>query len=171
MRCRLGGSVERRWTGKAVTEEAETECELNEIQGLWKEELELSYRRRNSMKRSIFSVVLILVMFLIFGGAGVTHAQKPFVLNTAWQPEHETFIPWYAKEKGWDKEEGLDLQLHFFDSGMAQMEALPAKQWVIAGMGGVPANVGALRYGTVLFASATMSPRPTALWCGPTAPS
>jgi len=104
------------------------------------------------MKRSIFSVVLILVMFLIFGGAGVTHAQKPFVLNTAWQPEHETFIPWYAKEKGWDKEEGLDLQLHFFDSGMAQMEALPAKQWVIAGMGGVPANVGALRYGTVLFA-------------------
>ncbi len=61
-------------------------------------------------------------------------------------------LAWYAKEKGWDKEEGLDFQLHFFDSGMAQMEALPAKQWVIAGMGGVPANVGALRYGTVLFA-------------------
>lgn len=104
------------------------------------------------MKRSIFSVVVITVLSLVFAGFGVVHAQKSVKLDLAWQPEHETFAAWYAKEKGWDKEEGLDFQLHYFDSGMAQMEALPAKQWVIAGMGGVPANVGALRYGTVLFA-------------------
>ena len=104
------------------------------------------------MKRSIFSVVLIVAVSLVFAGFGVAQAQKPVVLKMAWQPEHETFAAWYAKEKGWDKEEGLDFELNFFDSGMAQMEALPAKTWVIAGMGGVPANVGALRYGTVQFA-------------------
>lgn len=104
------------------------------------------------MKRSIFTAVLIIAVSFVFATFGVAHAQKPVVLKMAWQPEHETFAAWYAKEKGWDKEEGLDFQLNFFDSGMAQMEALPAKTWVIAGMGGVPAIVGALRYGTVLFA-------------------
>ncbi len=104
------------------------------------------------MKRSILVVILIVAVSLVCGGFGVVHAQKAFKLDLAWQPEHETFAAWYAKEKGWDKEEGLDFQLHYFDSGMAQMEALPARQWVIAGMGGVPATVGLLRYGTVLIA-------------------
>ena len=31
--------------------------------------------------------------------------------------EHETFAVWYAKEKGWDKEAGLDLSMLRFDSG------------------------------------------------------
>jgi NitT/TauT family transport system substrate-binding protein/sulfonate transport system substrate-binding protein len=38
-----------------------------------------------------------------------------------------------------------------FDSGMAQMEALPAKQWVVGGTGGVPMMFGALRYGAYLI--------------------
>ena len=32
---------------------------------------------------------------------------------TAWLGEHEAFLMWYAKEKGWDAEAGLDIQMHF----------------------------------------------------------
>ena len=63
----------------------------------------------------------------------------------------ESFIFWYAKEQGWDKDEGLDFQIHFFQTGMDQLEALPAKQWVVGGTGTVPILVGALRYNTYLI--------------------
>ncbi|MDO9633279.1 MAG: ABC transporter substrate-binding protein, partial [Humidesulfovibrio sp.] len=39
-----------------------------------------------------------------------------------------------------------------FDSGMAQLEALPAKQWVLGGTGGVPMMFGALRHNAYLIA-------------------
>jgi len=35
--------------------------------------------------------------------------------------------------------------MHMFDSGMAQIEALPAKQWVLGATGGVPMMLAALR--------------------------
>ena len=59
---------------------------------------------------------------------------------------------WYAKEKGWDKEVGLDFNILYFDSGMGMLEALPAKQWGIGALGGTPAVVGAARYGTKIIA-------------------
>ncbi|HYR02059.1 MAG TPA: ABC transporter substrate-binding protein [Syntrophobacteria bacterium] len=105
------------------------------------------------MKRmTLLLVVLVAALLTLVGSGPAAAQQKPFVLNMAWQPENETFAAWYAAQKGWDKEEGLEFKLHYFDSGMAQLEALPAKQWVFAGMGGVPATVGALRFGTYLFA-------------------
>ena len=79
---------------------------------------------------------------------GAAFAADPVKMKTAWMDEHETFLAWYAKEKGWDKEEGLDLQLGYFDSGMAILNALPAGEWVIAGVGAVPAMMGNLRYDT-----------------------
>ena len=97
------------------------------------------------------AVIAMAVCFAAAGFAGVAGAKDLFTLNTSWQPEHETFAVWYAKEKGWDKEAGLDIQMHFFDSGMAQMEALPAKQWVLAGTGGVPMIFGNLRHGAQLI--------------------
>lgn len=104
------------------------------------------------MKKLFFPVILILAFLLVLTGPGLAPAAEKLIeLNTCWMPEHETFIPWYAKEKGWDKEEGLDLKLHYFESGMAQMEALPAKQWVLGGTGGVPMVVGALRYNAYLI--------------------
>jgi NitT/TauT family transport system substrate-binding protein/sulfonate transport system substrate-binding protein len=84
--------------------------------------------------------------------AGIpAQAADPVVLNTTWQAEHETFVPWYAKEKGWDKAAGFDFKMHMFDSGMAQIEALPAKQWVVGGTGGVPMMFGALRHNAYLL--------------------
>ena len=41
--------------------------------------------------------------------AGMAFAEKLTKVPTAWMDEHETFLIWYAKEKGWDKEAGLDI--------------------------------------------------------------
>lgn len=87
-------------------------------------------------------------MFLF---AGSSMAKDLIKVPTCWMPEHEFFFAWYAKEKGWDKEEGLDLELIYFESGMSQLEALPGKQWVLGSTGGVPHVFGALRYGAYLI--------------------
>jgi NitT/TauT family transport system substrate-binding protein/sulfonate transport system substrate-binding protein len=76
----------------------------------------------------------------------------PQVLDTCWMDEHETFVPWYAKEKGWDKAQGIEIKINMFDTGMAQVEALPAKQWVLGGTGGVPMMFAALRHDAYLIA-------------------
>jgi len=80
--------------------------------------------------------------------AGAAFAAAPVKMKTAWMDEHETFLIWYAKEKGWDKEEGLDIQIGYFESGMAILNALPAGEWVVAGVGGVPAVIGNVRFDT-----------------------
>lgn len=98
------------------------------------------------MKRYSLPVIVMLAAALILSGVGTVFAKDLVKLPTCWMPEHELFFPWYAKEMGWDKEEGLDLELLYFESGMSQLEALPAKQWVLGGTGGVPMVMGALRY-------------------------
>lgn len=104
------------------------------------------------MRKMLWIGVSVVSVLLLLAGSGPgMAADKPVEFGMSWQPEHETFVVWYAKEKGWDKEEGLDFKLNYFDSGMAQLEALPAKTWVVGGMGGVPATVGALRYGTYVI--------------------
>jgi NitT/TauT family transport system substrate-binding protein/sulfonate transport system substrate-binding protein len=105
------------------------------------------------MKKWIWSGIIVMAALLVLGGMAPAQAQqKLFKFNTAWEPEHETFIMYYAKEKGWDKEVGLDFNLLYFDSGMGMLEALPAKQWGIGALGGTPAVVGAARYGTKIIA-------------------
>ena len=101
------------------------------------------------MRRNVLlALVVMLAAALILSGVGVgTAFAKDLVkLPTCWMPEHELFFGWYAKEMGWDKEEGLDFELLYFESGMSQLEALPAKQWVLGATGGVPHVMGALRY-------------------------
>ena len=93
---------------------------------------------------------LAVVLFITFSCAAF--AAAPVKLRTAWLDEHEAFLVWYAKEKGWDKEEGLDIEMLLFSSGMAQLNALPAGEWVLAGTGAVPGMMGALRYGTYTIA-------------------
>ena len=66
---------------------------------------------------------------------------------TAWLDEHETFLMWYAKGKGWDKEAGLDIEMKLFNSGPDILNALPAGEWRFAAVGALPAMLGNLRYG------------------------
>jgi ABC-type nitrate/sulfonate/bicarbonate transport system substrate-binding protein len=99
------------------------------------------------MKKIGFAGIMVFVVSLVLMNLGpALAAGKLIKLDTCWMPEHELFFAWYAKEKGWDKEEGLDMKLHYFESGMQELEALPAKQWVLGGIGGVPHIMGALRY-------------------------
>ena len=99
------------------------------------------------MRRNVLlTLVVMLAAALILSGIGTAFAKDLVKLPTCWMPEHELFFGWYAKEMGWDKEEGLDFELLYFESGMSQLEALPAKQWVLGATGGVPHVMGALRY-------------------------
>ncbi|MGA7874095.1 MAG: ABC transporter substrate-binding protein [Desulfoferrobacter sp.] len=98
------------------------------------------------MRKLAILCVLVLAFVFAFGGLNQAKSADLIKLSTCWMPEHELFFPWYAKKMGWDKEEGLDLELLYFESGMQQLEALPAKQWVLGGTGGVPMVLGALRY-------------------------
>lgn len=66
-------------------------------------------------------------------------AAEPVKLSSAWMGEHETFVAWYAKEHGWDKEAGIDLTMMPFDSGKTIVESLAAYNWAVAGCGAVPA--------------------------------
>lgn len=107
------------------------------------------------MRKWVIAGVLILTALFVVSSIGPAMAaadKKLIKFNTAWEPEHETFITWWAKEKGWDKEEGLDFNILYFDSGMGMLEALPAKQWTIGALGGTPAVVGAARYGSKIIA-------------------
>ena len=96
--------------------------------------------------KKLLSIVMTALILVSFAGSAM--AADLYKMKTAWMDEHETFLMWYAKEKGWDKEEGLDIELGYFDSGMAILTALPAGEWVIAGLGSVPAMMGNLRYDT-----------------------
>lgn len=73
-------------------------------------------------------------------------------LPTCWMDSSEAFNIWYAKKMGWDKEEGLDIEMIMFGSGPAQMEALPAKQWVLGGTGVGGVLIGGMRYDISLVA-------------------
>ncbi len=104
------------------------------------------------MRFKSLMMVLLLAVFSLTLACGPASAAKLTKLPTAWMDEHETFLIWYAKEKGWDKQEGLDIDIQYFSSGMDILNALPSGSWVFAGMGGVPAMMGNLRYGTSVIA-------------------
>ncbi len=123
------------------------------------------------MKKLVVAGMLVLTAALLLSGVGVAQAaQQLITVPTAWMPEHELFFAWYAKEKGFDKQEGLDLKLVYFESGMAIAEALPAKQWVLGGTGGVPMVVTALRYGAYLVGIGNNESWTNALYVRPDSP-
>ena len=86
--------------------------------------------------------------------AGMAFAEKLTKVPTAWMDEHETFLIWYAKKKARAGTKKLvsTSTSSTFGSGMDILNALPSGSWVFAGMGGVPAMMGNLRYGTSVIA-------------------
>jgi len=97
-------------------------------------------------------------------------AAEPVPMRTAWLGEHETFAVWYAKEKGWDKEEGLDLILLHFDSGKSVVEGMLAYKWAVAGCGAVPALTAALSDRLDIIAVANDESAANALYVRPDSP-
>ena len=96
-----------------------------------------------------------MVFMFLFSLAGSSMAQKPLVkVPTCWMESSEAFNIWYAKKMGWDKQEGIDVEMLNFNSGPAQMEALPAKQWVMGGTGVGGTLIGGMRYNIYLLGGA-----------------
>ena len=104
------------------------------------------------MLKKWIALAMAAVFVLSISGAAMA-AGKLVKVPTAWLDEHETFLMWYAKEKGWDKEAGLDIEMKLFNSGPDILNALPSGEWVFAGMGAVPAMLGNLRYDTIIIAN------------------
>ena len=77
-------------------------------------------------KRSFVGICLVL---LALAWSTPARSASPIPMKTAWLGEHETFAVWYAKQKGWDKEAGLDLTMLRFDSGKAIVEGVLAYDW------------------------------------------
>lgn len=75
-------------------------------------------------------------------------------LNVSLQPSYDAWAAYDAKKNGLDKANGLDINMVFFDSGMPQIEALPAGAWDIGATGTVPTLFAALRYGAYVVALA-----------------
>ena len=95
------------------------------------------------------SLVSFAVLLLLTVNVSTGVAADLFELKTSGQAEPCTFLVWDIIQKGWDKEAGLKITQTYFDSGAAQVEALPSKQWVIAtSIGSVPSIVAAMRYGS-----------------------
>ena len=95
---------------------------------------------------------------------------KPFKLDICAMPEHESFIFWYAKEQGWDKDEGLDFQIHFFQTGMDQLEALPPSNGSWAARARSPSSWARSATIPTSSASPTTNRGSTPSRCGPTIP-
>ena len=68
------------------------------------------------MKKLVVVGLVVVTAVLLFSQFGAAQTQKLIPINTAWMSEHELFFAWYAKEKGFDKQEGLDMKLLNFDS-------------------------------------------------------
>lgn len=100
--------------------------------------------------RWIVLVAALVLVAAVIAGCGGKSSDLP-VIRVSHQPEFETFLTYRAIQNGVDKEHGVDLELLYFDSGMPQIEALPAKQWDVGATGGVPALMAALRYDTYVI--------------------
>ncbi|WP_294514206.1 ABC transporter substrate-binding protein [uncultured Bilophila sp.] len=89
----------------------------------------------------------LLALFFVVAWclSGSAAFAKPLVpLRTAWLGEHETFLVWYAREKGWDKAEGLELELQPFESGKNVIDEMQSANWALAGVGAMPALTASL---------------------------
>ena len=60
---------------------------------------------------------LCAALLFLAGLPQIGHTAEPVPLKTAWLGEHEAFAAWYAKQKGWDLEEGFRLEMLSYDSG------------------------------------------------------
>lgn len=82
--------------------------------------------------------------------------------------EHEGFLMWYALQKGWDKELGLDLNLEITKaSGEYILNVDNAKAWDVTSVGVVPATIYSKNLPITVFALANNESRATEIFVKP----
>lgn len=87
---------------------------------------------------ALLRILPALMLALLLCPAGAPAAAESVPLKTGWLGEYEAFPVWYARQQGWDKEAGLEVEMLRFDSGKALIEGMKAYKWVLAGCGSVP---------------------------------
>jgi len=97
-------------------------------------------------KSARLTLIFGLLALVLTWGPSAALADDLIEMKISHQPEFESFLTWQAIQEGIDKKYGLELEMPYFDSGMVQVEALPAKQWDVGALGAVPMVMAALRY-------------------------
>ena len=90
---------------------------------------------RNIKKYISLAVAVLMLLHLAASGAAASRLVR---VPTAWMDEFETFLIWYAKDKGWDREAGLDIEIRQYDSGEEILDAQPTGAWVLTGVQTLP---------------------------------
>jgi len=106
---------------------------------------------------SLISIILLVPILFTLGCGkqdAATDAGGVQELKVSVQPVYNAWSVYDAKKTGLDKNNGLDIKMLFFESGMPQIEALPAGAWDIGETGIVPTLFAALRYGAYVVAIA-----------------
>lgn len=113
------------------------------------------------------SLILLLGLFFLsfaLTGCGTdsagngetdTEANEVTDITVSFLAQIDTWPTYAATLDGTDEKYGLDIELMFFESGMPQIETIPAKQWQIADTGNVPGIMASLRYDTQLIGIAS----------------
>lgn len=116
-------------------------------------------------------VLLCLALTSLAVPGTANAADKPVKISTCWMDESPAFNIWYAKKQGWDKEEGLDIEMLLFNSGPAQMEALPAKEWSIGATSTGGMLVAAMRHNVQVVAPLLSEGEVISIYMRPDAPA
>ncbi|MFZ5595800.1 MAG: ABC transporter substrate-binding protein [Bacillota bacterium] len=118
-------------------------------------------------------VILSLLTVAVFGcGGGDAKGKEegPAKIRVSHQPEFETYQSYAAIQEGLDKKAGIAMELLYFDSGMPQIEALPANQWDVGATGGVPMLMAALRYDAYMIGLANDESKANVIMVRPDSP-
>jgi sulfonate transport system substrate-binding protein len=105
----------------------------------------------NKLKKYMILSILSTVVCLTFA-LSATESMAATKLRLSMQPTPEAFIVHRMIEEGIDKKNDFAMELIYADSGVSQIEALPAKTWDLANLGGTPMLMGALRYKAYMIA-------------------
>jgi len=98
------------------------------------------------MKKTTLAAALSLS--LVFGSAGLAHAQALTPIKISYQPALYWAMPFHiATEKGLWKDVGLAPEFSTFPAGVPQIAASAAGSWDVGGTGSVPAVLGHVRFG------------------------
>jgi sulfonate transport system substrate-binding protein len=112
-------------------------------------------RNKKLYKNGQFLLVLMLVFVAFSLFSCISSAETEMrEITVSHQPCFDSFNTFWAIKQGMMEKNNLKIEMMYFDSGMPQIEALPAKEWVIGPVGIVPALFAVLRMDVYIIAVA-----------------
>jgi len=103
-------------------------------------------------------------------GGGAGDSAKLTTISVSHQPCLHALPTYMAMQKGWDKEEGLQIDFQFYTSGPPQNEALASNKWEVGAIGSTAAMLAAIRYGAYIIAISNDESETNDLWVRPDSP-